>query len=151
MPLSCVRPARSEDQSSLFALTSQFPSPTQCSREVFNALLDAKLRDQYACVLVCEHEGQLIGYVSGSARSAFYVGGMTAWVDEILVVPERRGAGVGRGLMTAFEAWANLQRCRSVALATRGAATFYERLGYTTTAGYFKKYLDALVSCPRRM
>ena len=139
---SSVRPARSEDRSSLFALTSQFPSPTRCSRDAFDCLLDAKLLDRCACVLVCEQDSQLIGYVSGSARSAFYVGGMTAWVDEILVVPERRGAGVGRGLMTAFEAWANLQRCRSVALATRGAATFYEHLGYTTTAGYFKKYLD---------
>jgi hypothetical protein len=45
--------------------------------------------------------------------------------------------------MVAFEAWAARQRCRSVALATRGAAEFYERQGYTTTAGYFKKYLDA--------
>jgi len=137
-----VRPARRDDESSLFALTSQFPSPTPCSRDAFDALLAAKLLDQSACVLVAECEGQLIGYVSGSARGAFYVGGMTAWVDEILVLPERRGAGVGRGLMAAFEAWATRQGCRSVALATRGAVKFYEQQGYATTAGYFKKYID---------
>ena len=143
MLLPIVRPARREDESALFALTSQFPAPTPCSRDVFVALLEAKLLDRHACILVSECEGQLIGYVSGSARSAFYVGGMTAWVDEILVLPERRGAGVGRALMLAFETWAAGHRCRSVALATRGAAGFYEQQGYTTTASYFKKYLDA--------
>ena len=137
-----MRSARVEDRCSLFALTSQFPSPSACSRDVFDSVLDNKLVDRCACVLVSEHEGQLIGYLSGTARSAFYVGGTTAWVDEILVVPERRGVGVGRALMTAFEAWAIRERCRSVALATRGSAPFYERLGYTATASYFKKYLD---------
>ena len=142
MLLPVVRPARIEDQSSLFVLTSQFPTPTPCSRDVFDDLLEAKLQDCNACVLVSEYGGELIGYVSGAARSAFYVGGTTAWVDEILVLPDRRGEGVGRSLMTAFEVWAARHHCRSVAPATRGAAKFYEQLGYTTTAGYFKKYLE---------
>ena len=124
-------------------LTSQFPTPTPSSRDVLDGLLKAKLQDCNACVLVAEYDGELIGYVSGSARSAFYVGGMTAWVDEILVLPDRRGKGVGRSLMAAFESWASRHCCRSVALATRGAVQFYEQLGYVTSAGYFKKYLEA--------
>ena len=141
--LPVVRPARIEDDSALFLLTSQFPTPTPCSHDVFVGLLEAKLQYPTACVLVAEHEGTVIGYVSGSARSAFYVGGLTAWVDEILVLPELRREGIGKRLMEAFEAWASRLNCRSVALATRGAAPFYEHLGYATTAGYFKKYLDA--------
>ena len=137
-----VRSVRREDQSSLFVLASQFPTPTPCSHEVFCSLLEAKLQDPTACVIVAEQEGQLIGYVSGSARTAFYVGGTTAWVDEILVLPEGRRQGVGTRLMEAFEAWAGCHDCRSVALATRSAGPFYEHLGYVTTAGYFKKYLD---------
>jgi hypothetical protein len=31
-----------------------------------------------------------------------------------------------------------------IALATRGASEFYNRLGYASTAGYFKKYLHAI-------
>jgi GNAT superfamily N-acetyltransferase len=138
-----VRPVRSEDASPLFLLTSQFPTPPPCSEDVFSRLLEAKLQDPGACVLVAEHEGKLIGYVSGSARTAFYAGGLTAWVDEILVLPELRREGIGSQLMEAFEAWAGVLNCRSVALATRGAAPFYEHLGYATTAGYFKKYLSA--------
>ena len=136
-----MRSVRREDQPSLFLLASQFPTPTPCSSEVFCKLLQEKLQDPMACVIVAEREGELIGYVSGSLRTAFYVGGMTAWVDEILVVRSYRGQGIGAKLMEAFEAWAGRHECRSVALATRGAAPFYERLGYATTAGYFKKYL----------
>jgi GNAT superfamily N-acetyltransferase len=138
-----VRQPRAVDAASLFLLVTQFPTPTRCAETVFYDLFEAKLKDSAACLLVAEHEGALVGYVSGSARSAFYVGGMTAWIDEILVLPELRRAGIGRRLMEAFEAWAQDLHCRSVALATRGAALFYERLGYATTAGYFKKYLDA--------
>jgi GNAT superfamily N-acetyltransferase len=114
---------------------------SQWGRQAGN-LFEATLQDPTACVIVAEQEGQLIGYVSGSARTAFYVGGTTAWVDEILVLPESRRQGVGKRLMEAFEAWAGCHGCRSVALATRSAGPFYEHLGYATTAGYFKKYLE---------
>ena len=43
--------------------------------------------------------------------------------------------------MEAFEEWASLHNCVLVGLATRGAAPFYERLGYASRAAYFKKYL----------
>ena len=62
---------------------------------------------------------------------AFYAGGVTAWVDEILVAPAFRGRGAGAQLMAAFESWAAQQGCVLIALATLGAAPFYEHLGYT--------------------
>ena len=138
-----VRAGRSEDRVSLFSLTSQFPTPTPCPYESFCALLESKLDDDSACIIVAEQDGRLIGYVSGSVRTAFYASGATAWVDEILVTPEFRRRGVGAQLMGAFEAWAERHESRQVALATRGAAAFYERLGYATSAAYFKKYLLA--------
>jgi GNAT superfamily N-acetyltransferase len=136
-----VRTADGEDRASLFSLTSQFPTPTPCPFESFSALLDSKLGDSSACILVAEHQGALIGYVSGSVRTAFYAAGATAWVEEILVRPEFRGRGVGAELMRAFESWAEAHGSRLVALATRGAVAFYERLGYATSAAYLKKYL----------
>jgi GNAT superfamily N-acetyltransferase len=104
-------------------------------------LLESKLTGEDACIVVAEQDGVLIGYVSGSVRTAFYAAGATAWVDEILVVPEARGHGIGSRLMSAFEAWAADHDSGSVALATRGAAKFYEGLGYESRAAYLKKYL----------
>lgn len=136
-----VRAAAGDDEAALFRLVKQFPTPTPCSHETFRALLDTKLNDQRSCIIVAERDGALIGYVSGSVRDAFYAGGATAWVDEILVDAEARSCGVGRQLMSAFETWAARHHSVLVALATRGAATFYEHLGYASKAGYFKKYL----------
>lgn len=104
------------------------------------ALRDHRQR-KGSCTIVAEHDGVLIGYVSGSVRTAFYAAGATAWVDEILVAPESRSCGVGRQLMSAFETWATRNDSVLVALATRGAAKFYEHLGYVSKAGYFKKYI----------
>jgi GNAT superfamily N-acetyltransferase len=58
-----------------------------------------------------------------------------------MVATDHRGAGLGKQLMKAFEEWASLHKCVLVGLATRGAAPFYERLGYASKAAYFKKYL----------
>jgi GNAT superfamily N-acetyltransferase len=103
--------------------------------------LAAKLPDPSSCVFVAEHERRLVGYVSGYCHPTFYAGGPTAWVDELLVIEARRGTGIGRQLMDAFERWAKDRQSVIVALATHGAAAFYERRGYTSRAGYYKKYL----------
>lgn len=136
-----VRPAAAADAPALFLLVKQFPTPTPCPEDTFAVLLDSKLNDPQSCVVVAEGDGVLIGYVSGSVRTAFYAAGTTAWVDEILVVPDWRRHGVGGRLMNAFETWSADNGSVSVALATRGAAKFYEQLGYESRAGYFKKYL----------
>lgn len=72
----------------------------------------------------------------------FYAAGRAAWVDELFVEDTFRGKGIGRKLMQAFELWALDQGCGLVGLATAGARGFYERLGYTSKAGYYKKYLS---------
>jgi GNAT superfamily N-acetyltransferase len=144
-----VRPVVAADAPGLFLLVKQFPTPTPCPAETFCVLFDSKLKDPRSCVIVAEQDGRLVGYVSGSVRTAFYAGGATAWVDEILVVPALRSGGVGQQLMRAFETWAANNNSVSVALATRGAAKFYEKLGYESRAAYFKKYL-AGVATPSR-
>lgn len=100
-----------------------------------------KLSDPSACLIVAEQGHALAGYADGYAHPTFYAGGLTAWVDEIFVAGPCRGGGIGRMLMTAFEEWASSRGCVLVSLATRGAGPFYERLGYATKAGYYKKYL----------
>lgn len=136
-----VRRARPEDEAELFALARTFPTPTPPGIDAFRTAFHGKLGDDASAVIVAERGSRLIGYVSGSRHLTFYASGPTAWVDEILVAAEARGAGIGQRLMHAFETWAGGDGCVLVALATAGAAGFYERLGYASRAGYFKKYL----------
>lgn len=62
-----------------------------------------------------------MGYVSGCKHAAFYAGGDTAWVDEILVSPSRRNRDIGGLLMEAFELRVAADGCKLVSLATAGA------------------------------
>jgi GNAT superfamily N-acetyltransferase len=141
-PLLKVRRATVADEFPLFALVSRFPTPTPPNRETFAEALRKKLRDADGFVAVAEIGGELVGYVAGDAHETFYAGGKVAWVDEILVAENSRRQGIGRALMAEFDAWAENGRCRMIGLATRGAASFYEELGFEDSAGYFKRYLQ---------
>jgi len=136
-----IRRARVTDELALFALVRQFPTPTPPSNESFAQSLRVKLKDADSFVAVAEIDGKLVGYIAGDAHETFYAGGKTAWVDEIFVVESERRRGIGRELMAEFEDWAAGGRCRLVGLATRGATSFYEELGFDTSAGYSKRYL----------
>ena len=111
----------------------------------FSRALHAKLPDPSSSLFVAEHEGRLVGYVSGYSHPTFYASGPTAWVDELLSEP-LRGTGIGRQLMDAFELWAQARRCVMVSLATRSAAAFYEHRGYRSKAGYYKRYFGTVPS-----
>jgi GNAT superfamily N-acetyltransferase len=140
-PLLKIRRATVADEFALFALVSRFPTPTPPNRETFAEALRKKLRDPDGFVAVAEIDGQLFGYVAGDAHETFYAGGKVAWVDEILVAEGARRQGIGSALMAEFDSWAENGRCRLIGLATRGAASFYEELGFEDSAGYFKRYL----------
>ena len=62
-------------------------------------------------------------------------------VEEIIVRADRRGQGIGRGLIDAFEQWAKARNAALVGLMTRRAAPFYLALGYENSAIYFRKLL----------
>jgi GNAT superfamily N-acetyltransferase len=136
-----VRPVQPIDQETLFDLVRLFPTPTPPTHGAYSEAFRAKLLDSSSFLAVAEEGAALVGYVSGYCHATFYAGGKTAWIDELLVVSRCRQHGVGRLLMEAFEAWAEENSCKLVSLATAGASGFYERLGYGTKAGYYKKYL----------
>ena len=136
-----IRPAQASDAKRLFELVGEFPTPTRPNHEVFSACFRSKLPDPASYLAVAENNGVLVGYISGYCHVAFYAGGKTAWVDEVLVTSPFRGQGIGRRLVEAFERWAQQQDCVLVSLATAGSRGFYELLGYVSKAGYYKKYL----------
>jgi predicted N-acetyltransferase YhbS len=129
------------DSPALIELVREFPTPTPSSAAELAEIFVRKLNDSTAYIFVAEDEDGLVGYVSGCRRTAFYAGGDTAWVDEILVSPSRRGRNIGGMLMQEFEQRAATDGCKLVSLATAGAGPFYSKRGYETKAGYYKKYL----------
>jgi GNAT superfamily N-acetyltransferase len=99
------------------------------------------LADLSSTLFVAEVEGRVVGYLAGYRHVTFYAAGYVAWVDEIFVSAHARRMGIGKSLMESFEQWAIERDCVLVGLATGGASAFYERLGYASKAGYYKKYL----------
>lgn len=137
-----IRPAQTIDAEPLLRLVRLFPTPTPPDDVAYRAALQEKLVDGNSFLAVAQEGSTLVGYVSGYCHTTFYAGGKTAWVDELFVLEQFRQLGGGRALMNAFEVWAAQRGCKLVSLATAGARAFYERLGYATKAGYYKKYLD---------
>jgi GNAT superfamily N-acetyltransferase len=136
-----IRKPEQADSQAIIGLVRLFPTPTPSSAAKLTEIFVRKLSDPASYMLVAENENGLIGYASGYRHAAFYAGGDTAWVDEILVSPSHRGRDIGSLLMEEFEQRAAADGCRLVSLATAGAGPFYSGRGYETKAGYYKKYL----------
>ena len=137
-----IRAPESTDSAGFIELVKSFPTSFPSSTEKLTEILLRRLNDSAAYTYVAEDEHGLVGYVSGYRHVAFYAGGDTAWVDEILISESYRGRGIGGLLMAAFERRAAEDGCKLVGLATAGAGPFYAKRGYATKAGYYKKYLD---------
>lgn len=138
-----VRLAQTSDETPLLELVRLFPTPDPPPGAAYTTAFHQKLTDENSFLAVAEHSSTLVGYVSGYCHPTFYARGPTAWIDELFVIEQFRQLGIGRALMNAFELWATQRGCKLVSLATARAGTFYERLGYATKAGYYKKYLGS--------
>jgi GNAT superfamily N-acetyltransferase len=134
-----IREANSNDLDEIFVLLAQFATSFTPDRKSFERCVDHLIRDDSAWLAVAEYDGEIVGYCLGFDHYALYANGRVSWVEEITVKEESRRKGIGRALMTAFEAWAQSRDSRLVALATRRAAPFYAALGYEESAVYFKK------------
>jgi GNAT superfamily N-acetyltransferase len=137
-----VRQAGPEDADKVAGLAAELAQSFAFSRARFDVSYPALLADEDAQVLVAADGGDCVGYLLGFWHLTFFANGPVGWVEEVLVRNERRGRGIGRDLMNAFERWAAARGCTMVALATRRAAPFYLALGYEESAAYLRKVLS---------
>jgi len=73
----------------------------------------------------------------GTARARIVSG--VAKAERVAVLAEQRGAGVGRSLMAAIEAWAASRGLQRIALSAQEAAIpFYLGLGYQARGEFFE-------------
>lgn len=86
------------------------------------------------------NEQQILGYLLCSKVFSFEYGGLTAVIDEVYVVPEARGRGVGKMLVNTAETDMRQLGCvhieMEVAARNVRAQHFYSLQGFASRAGY---------------
>lgn len=89
--------------------------------------------------------GELVG-VAGFSEFSHLFSGPVLYVENVVVVPEARGAGVGPKLMDWLEIYARNCGCNKLTLdayaANTAARRFYERLAYDPRGVHFVKDLE---------
>ena len=89
------------------------------------------------CVLVAEVNGQAVGMCSGQMTISTAEGGPALLVEDMVVLGEYRGQGIGQRLMAKVAEWGKTKGVsRLQLLADRNntpALEFYNHLGWQTT------------------
>ena len=93
---------------------------------------DEMLRSEdYMLGLIFESEGRTAGYALLCKTWSQEAGGMTVWIDELFVLPEYRGRGLGKALFAALEDWAPAARYRlEIEPDNHRAEKLYRSLGF---------------------
>lgn len=136
-----IRSAAIEDMESIFRLANQLSDSVKIDKEIFIDNYRQLITDQSNCILVATLGEGIVGYLSAYFHKAIYANGMVGYVDEIVVLDNHRNVRIGAMLMNELEIISKNRNCILISLATAGAKGFYEKIGYSSKAGYFKKYL----------
>jgi GNAT superfamily N-acetyltransferase len=139
-----IRPVTTSDISALLPLVEQYWlfedvagfDPARVGRELERAIGDATLASGWIAFV----RGQAVGYLLAVYVFSLEHLGLTAEIDEFLVLPSARGKGVGDALLKLAEAEFVRRGCTNVALqlgkGNDGARTFYRAHGYEDRAGF---------------
>ncbi|MCI5211178.1 MAG: GNAT family N-acetyltransferase [Candidatus Electrothrix sp. ATG2] len=144
MPKPCekirIRQAREADLSGLvflleilFSIEKDFDFDADKQQQGLKLLL----RQPQAEILVAERAGRIIGMCTAQLLISTAEGGLSALVEDVVVLPAWQKQGTGRRLMEAIAAWAVEQgtgRIQLLADRNNGRALgFYNQIGYRPT------------------
>jgi GNAT superfamily N-acetyltransferase len=140
-----VRLAKREDTDGLLACARAFhaedghPLP-KAGEAALAALLDAN--SPYGRVLVLEAEGRVAGYGVICFGYSVEFGGRDAFVDDLYVAPELRGAGYGRQTIERLAELAREEGCHALHLEVftgNPMADWYKSLGFEPRGNLMSK------------
>jgi GNAT superfamily N-acetyltransferase len=136
-----IRPARLSDADRLFPLVEQFATSYRPERTAFERSFPLLVAAEHADCLVAELAGRLVGYALAFRLVTLYANGIVVELQELMVATDARGLGVGRRLVEAVCARAQVAGAVEVTVPTRRAGGYYVKLGFEETAAYFKRRL----------
>ena len=88
-------------------------------------------------MLVAERAGAVVGMVTAQLVVSTAEGGLSAWVEDLVVLATERRRGTGRALLEAVREWAEERGARRLQLLAdrenAPALAFYDRLGWSRT------------------
>jgi len=138
-----IRQATSEDVPALvellcalFAIETDFAIHPQRHARGLRRLL-RQTRNGGSTVLVALLDLKVVGMATVQTVISTVEGGLSGWIEDVVVAPALRGQGIGARLMAAIDGWARRKGVRRLQLVTdqrnQPALAFYDRLGYQRT------------------
>ncbi|XCN71581.1 MAG: GNAT family N-acetyltransferase [Candidatus Electrothrix aestuarii] len=135
-----IRRAREEDLTGLvfllevlFSIEKDFNFNAEKQKRGLRLLL----HNPEAVVLVAERQGRIIGMCTAQLLISTAEGGLSALVEDVVILPAWQAQGTGRRLMESLREWSALQGATRIQLlADRNntrALGFYHHIGYRPT------------------
>lgn len=135
-----IRPAVSSDIEALTSLLQILFSIEEdffFNKSLQRRGLELMLTNERCCVLLAEVNGQVVGMCSGQLTISTAEGGPALLAEDMVVLGDYRGQGIGQRLMAEVAEWGKTRGVsRLQLLADRNntpALEFYKRLGWQTT------------------
>jgi len=126
-----IRTVRASDLPTVAALIREL-TPDLADAEA-TARLETISTNKDHRIWIFERHGRIIGVLHAFKRPALEKP-IEVVVQSMVVDAAHRDTGIGRALLVEVERWARETGHCSIALHTREAASFYERIGYTRIA-----------------
>lgn len=144
------RPITAADQAAYLQMAHSFyqsdavdhPIPDSYIEKTFQNLMTGS---PFSACYLFEAGGQPAGYALLALTWSQEAGGLAVWVEELYVLPQFRGHGLGRSFLEALPSlYPQAARFRlEVEDSNKGAVALYQRLGYT-----WLKYQQMVLDCP---
>ena len=140
-----VRDARPEDWPAVAALLADLGRPDV--RGEGEGEHEALFRDYLAradtTALVAEDDGRVVGFVDVEYRQRLNFATPQAWIPDLVVSEDARGAGAGRALLDEAARRAEAAGCWGMTLESanwrRDSHAFYEHVGWRDTGKSFTR------------
>ena len=127
----------------LFSIEEDFHFDEQSQQQGLKLIIESNS----SCILVAELKGRVIGMCSGQQTISTAEGGPALLVEDVVVVKEWQGKGVGTLLMNNLNNWAKklgIKRMQLLADKVNSSALqFYQKIGWQSTQLIcLRKYTD---------